>query len=175
MAKQDPQYISLKEAEQYCPYSADYLKLRARKGKLKALKFGRRWVTKEGWVKEYAKEMEGYWQERRKKEKPLRVIIAKPEGLEETTERPFSLPGLKPSQINIPSSLSRLAPAVLVALLVFTGVVFGKGSVLPFYRENIKPIIASVYHRAFESSRQLVDGLGKRAGRYASGTKDLSQ
>jgi len=39
-------YISLREAANYCDYSQEYLSLRARQGKLKALKFGRNWVTK---------------------------------------------------------------------------------------------------------------------------------
>ena len=46
-------YISLKEATKYCNYSQDYLKLRARQGKLKAVKIGRNWVTTREWVEEY--------------------------------------------------------------------------------------------------------------------------
>jgi len=47
-------YISLKEATKYCNYSQDYLKLRARQGKLKAVKIGRNWATTREWVEEYA-------------------------------------------------------------------------------------------------------------------------
>jgi hypothetical protein len=46
-------YISLKEATRYCNYSQDYLKLRARQNKLKAVKIGRNWVTTREWVEEY--------------------------------------------------------------------------------------------------------------------------
>jgi len=46
-------YISLKEAAKYCPYSQDYLKLRARQGKLKAIKMGRNWFTTITWLEEY--------------------------------------------------------------------------------------------------------------------------
>lgn len=46
-------YISLKEATKYCSYSADYLKLRARQGKLKSIKMGRNWFTTKEWVEEY--------------------------------------------------------------------------------------------------------------------------
>jgi len=46
-------YISLKEAGKYCPYSADYLKLRARQGKLKAVKMGRNWFTTREWLAVY--------------------------------------------------------------------------------------------------------------------------
>lgn len=46
-------YISLKEASKYCHYSQDYLKLRARQGKLKAVKMGRNWFTTKDWLKKY--------------------------------------------------------------------------------------------------------------------------
>lgn len=46
-------YISLKEAVKYCPYSQDYLKLRARQGKLRAEKMGRNWFTTKEWLQEY--------------------------------------------------------------------------------------------------------------------------
>ena len=51
----EKEYISLKEAEEYSPYSADYLKLRARQGKLRAIKIGKIWVTKREWVEEYVR------------------------------------------------------------------------------------------------------------------------
>jgi hypothetical protein len=46
-------YISLKEASESCTYSQEYLSLRARQGKLKAVKFGRNWVTTKEWLDEY--------------------------------------------------------------------------------------------------------------------------
>lgn len=46
-------YISLREAAKYCSYSQDYLKLRARQGKFKAIKIGRNWVTTKEWLAEY--------------------------------------------------------------------------------------------------------------------------
>jgi uncharacterized membrane protein YraQ (UPF0718 family) len=49
------EYISLKAAQKYCRYSQDYLKLRARQGKLKALKIGRNWVTMKEWVEDYGR------------------------------------------------------------------------------------------------------------------------
>ena len=49
----DTQYISLGKAIKYCNYSQEYLSLRARQGKLKAIKIGRNWVTKKEWIKEY--------------------------------------------------------------------------------------------------------------------------
>ncbi|MCD6569033.1 hypothetical protein J7K70_02780, partial [bacterium] len=49
-----PNYISLKEAAKYSGcYSQDYLRLRARQGKLKAEKIASNWVTKKEWIDEY--------------------------------------------------------------------------------------------------------------------------
>jgi len=47
------QYISLKDAAQFCNYSQEYLSLRARQGKLRATKIGRNWVTTHVWILEY--------------------------------------------------------------------------------------------------------------------------
>ncbi len=46
-------YISLKQIAKDSPYSAEYLGLRARQGKLKAVKIGRDWVTTQEWLGEY--------------------------------------------------------------------------------------------------------------------------
>lgn len=46
-------YISLRDATKYCPYSSDYLKLRARQGKLRAIKMGRNWFTTREWLELY--------------------------------------------------------------------------------------------------------------------------
>lgn len=46
-------YISLKDATRYCAYSQDYLKLRSRQGKLKAVKIGRNWFTTIEWLEKY--------------------------------------------------------------------------------------------------------------------------
>jgi len=50
-------YISLKEATKYCSYSQDYLKLRARQGKLKSIKLGRNWFTTKEWIEEYIRKV----------------------------------------------------------------------------------------------------------------------
>jgi len=53
------QYISLREAMEYCDYSQEYLSLRARQGKLKAIKIGRNWATKKEWVLDYLDNFNG--------------------------------------------------------------------------------------------------------------------
>ena len=58
--KKADNYISLQDATKYCSHSQEYLSLRARQGKLKAEKFGRNWVTKKEWLKEYITRAEEY-------------------------------------------------------------------------------------------------------------------
>jgi len=50
-------YISLKEAANYSGYSQEYLSLRARQRKLKAIKIARNWVTTREWINEYFKKV----------------------------------------------------------------------------------------------------------------------
>lgn len=52
------EYISLSQAAKFCNYSQDYLNLRARQKKLKAVKMGRNWVTTREWLDEYSRQME---------------------------------------------------------------------------------------------------------------------
>ena len=51
-------YMSLAEASQICRYSAKYLNLLARQGKLEAYKEGRNWVTTKESIEKYIKERE---------------------------------------------------------------------------------------------------------------------
>ena len=59
--KNKSEYISLKEATKYCDYSQEYLSLRARQGKLKAVKIGRNWVTKKEWIEQYLNSPNSYY------------------------------------------------------------------------------------------------------------------
>ena len=55
------EYISLKDAADYSgTYSQDYLSLRARQGKFKAIKMGRNWVTTKAWVDSYLQHIQEY-------------------------------------------------------------------------------------------------------------------
>jgi len=59
--KIDPiEYISLKDASKLCSYSQDYLSLRARQGKLKAVKIGRNWMTTKEWLNQYINKVNDY-------------------------------------------------------------------------------------------------------------------
>jgi len=53
------EYISLTEASKLCAYSQEYLSLRARQKKLKAVKMGRNWVTTQQWLEEYVRQAKG--------------------------------------------------------------------------------------------------------------------
>jgi len=56
-----PGYISLKEGAKYSGcYSPGYLSLRARQGKLKAVKIASNWVTTKEWLDEYLIKVENY-------------------------------------------------------------------------------------------------------------------
>jgi len=52
-AKEHQNYISLTEAAKLSPYTQEYLSLRARQKKLKAIKIGRNWVTTKQWLDDY--------------------------------------------------------------------------------------------------------------------------
>jgi hypothetical protein len=58
--KKSNNYISLRDAAKHCSYSQEYLSLRARQGKLKAIKIGRNWATKKDWLKKYLSGIEKY-------------------------------------------------------------------------------------------------------------------
>ena len=54
--------ISITEAALESPYSPEYLSLRARQGKLRAVKIGRNWLTTHEAVFEYLKNQESNYQ-----------------------------------------------------------------------------------------------------------------
>jgi hypothetical protein len=51
-------YISLADAAEQSPYTQEYLSLRARQGKLRAVKQGRNWVTTQAWLDEYINQVD---------------------------------------------------------------------------------------------------------------------
>jgi hypothetical protein len=52
--------ISLEAATKFCNYSQEYLSLRARRKKLRAVKIGRAWMTTKEWIEEYLKKVDEY-------------------------------------------------------------------------------------------------------------------
>ena len=57
-------YISLIEASKLSPYSQEYLSLRARQGKLRAVKVGRNWMTTKEWLNDYVSQVKRFKQEK---------------------------------------------------------------------------------------------------------------
>lgn len=62
-------YISLRQATKLCDHSQDYLNLLVRKGRLRAVKMGRNWVTTKEWLQNYLDRVEG------KKSKKVKSVI----------------------------------------------------------------------------------------------------
>ncbi len=58
------EYLSLSKVAESCNYSQEYLSLRARQGKLRAVKIDKNWFTTEDWLKEYIDNVNSYVTER---------------------------------------------------------------------------------------------------------------
>ncbi|MCD6429133.1 helix-turn-helix domain-containing protein, partial [bacterium] len=112
-------FISLKEAAKICPYSYDYLRLRARQGRLKAIKIAGKWLTKKEWLDEYIQRAE-LWKQKRNKtqitKKQKQEIQAQPQ-----SQTQVPTPFLKPSpSLPTPQPSLSLKPLLLsVFLLLF--------------------------------------------------------
>lgn len=148
-------YISLQEATKYCNYSQEYLSLRARWGKLKAVKIGRNWVTKKEWVEKYEVSIEDYNRKVKRIEKVKKEILP-PENLPigEFEFRPIIQPlepsGFRPVEkirkaasllklrdIRISSTGLRFAFAftLVLVLIIITGV---------FFKASLKDVLKQV-------------------------------
>ncbi|OGE73702.1 MAG: hypothetical protein A3I07_02015 [Candidatus Doudnabacteria bacterium RIFCSPLOWO2_02_FULL_42_9] len=60
----DLELLSLKDASSLSPYSADYLNLLARKGKIRARKIGRDWVITKSDLFDYLQKQKAYYENR---------------------------------------------------------------------------------------------------------------
>ena len=68
--------ISLTQAEEITGYAEDYLSWLARRGKLKAVKIGRNWLTTRAAVENYKKANEGphrHFKHSKRRKKPLNI------------------------------------------------------------------------------------------------------
>ncbi len=120
-------YISLVKATKYCYYSQEYLSLRARQRKLKAIKIGRNWVTKKEWVEEYLKKVEEY-----KNNLKTKKFVQPPENL---PVEPLGQYGFRLREF-FKIRQPRFALIVgLVFVLLTAGVIFGKESFVNVYRD----------------------------------------
>ena len=139
-SKQD--YLTLFEAAKLCPYSEAYLRLRARQGKLKSIKIGKKWMTTKDWVNDYVIRAQEWNEKTAAKRIKKDLIIPKPEvecSMPNIVALPagsYALPQIEfapvaqlpavsvpqaPKTINYgnPQFLFVLGSSVLVALLLF--------------------------------------------------------
>ena len=121
--KKSLEYLSLQEATKYCHYSQEYLSLRARQGKLKAMKFGRNWVTKKEWLEEYLSKIGDYNNLR------VKEAIGPPKNLPIEARRYFDISKCREIISHLRGGPIRFAYlAALAFILLSAGVVFGKDS-----------------------------------------------
>ncbi|MBI2113247.1 MAG: hypothetical protein HYT50_01540 [Candidatus Wildermuthbacteria bacterium] len=118
MVTLEEQYISLQDASKNCAYSQEYLSLRARQGKLRALKVKRNWVTTKEWLQEYIARSEEF------KQQAKRSIMKE-------TAPPLTLPTedmirVQEALANPEMSLPRLAFISLVPMLLLAGLAIGQ-------------------------------------------------
>jgi len=117
-------YISLQGATEYCSYTQEYLSLRARQGKLKAVKIGRNWLTKKEWVKEYIERVEEYNNNLKANNLKEKKLVPPPKNL--------------PVEEIARVTPVQLRPALVIALvfvLLIAGVVSGKESLRNVYQD----------------------------------------
>jgi len=155
MDKQDiKDYITLQEATQYCQYSQEYLSLRARSGKLKAVKFGRNWTTKKEWLNEYlatVEEYKEYVEECRIKKETKNSGVEIIQAIKKEIPAPENLPveelgffgKIKEAIFNFPSpeffgnGLRFGFSACFASVLIIAGCVFGNSSLTNvFFQAN---------------------------------------
>jgi len=82
-------YISLIEASKLCSYSEPYLRLRARQGKLKSIKLGKKWMTTPAWLDDYAARVQEWRElsEAKKNNQPAATLVSAPLELSGNLER----------------------------------------------------------------------------------------
>jgi len=90
---QNQNYISLLDAAKRCSYSEPYLRLRARQGKLKSIKLGKKWVTTAAWLDDYERRVQA-WREaaEAKKETNAAAFVAAPDQISQVLEPAIDMP-----------------------------------------------------------------------------------
>jgi len=147
-------YVSLQEATEYCSYSQEYLSLRARQGKLKAVKFGRNWVTKKEWLEEYLEKVEEY-------NNTL------------TAQKVVAPPGNLP--IEEPASLVRFGFIVaLVFVLLVAGCVFGKTSFQNVF-ETANPYVIEISQASDLAAKEIFEDTKNSYAQIPSLTQEFNE
>ncbi|XOB41124.1 MAG: hypothetical protein ACKKMW_00005 [Candidatus Nealsonbacteria bacterium] len=135
--KQPSNYISLKQAAEYCDYSHDYLSLRARQGKLKAVKLANNWMTKKKWLDRYLKK-----HQKKVKQKVIKTEVVKILPPPDNLPVEEFQPGVKVFRsISITRMLRTGVVSVLIAGLLISGALAGKG----FFSNTLMPHLAQTH------------------------------
>ena len=119
-------YISLAGAAKLCSYSEPYLRLRARQGKLKSIKLGKKWMTTRAWLDDYQQQV-GDWRAAAEKKKTATGKAAPPPELAEVIfshQPPMPLPPFYRAGFCTAENVSFAPPKRRLAG-------FGAGQILP--------------------------------------------
>ena len=131
------QYISLKEAAKTSSYSQEYLSLRARQGKLRAIKIGRNWTTTQEWLDEYIAKVE----DATRRDLYLETkVVSPPENLPTKKEE---IPVLfRPKKASFFPSVRVGFAVATILLFVFGGAAYGKDGVYELVENANKAVQA---------------------------------
>lgn len=130
-------YISLNKAAEYSGcYSQEYLSLRARQGKLKAIKIARNWLTKKEWIDEYVEKVNNNYKNRAS---DIRKIQKKEI--------------IKPTLIQPVSPRAIAVVVALVFVLVSVGTLFA----YPYF----SPVLKSVANPIKDGAIEVVSDIGE--------------
>lgn len=153
-------FLTLFEAAKLCPYSEAYLRLRARQGKLKSIKIGKKWMTTKDWVNDYVMKSQKWNDKVAAKRVAKEASIAKPGKMDflapnilAQPAKSYSLPRIEftltnlpaisapqpPGSINYanPQFLFVLGSSAMLVLLLFVWMTVGlKGGLVPDMRQN---------------------------------------
>jgi len=110
--KQNQNYISLLDAAKRCSYSEPYLRLRARQGKLKSIKLGKKWVTTAAWLDDYDRRIQAWRQaaEAKKKTNAAAFVVA-PDQISQVLEPAIDPPS---EQDDLEAAPSSIPPTIAV-------------------------------------------------------------
>jgi len=152
MLEEESVFISLKEATQFCNYSQEYLSLRARQGKLKAIKFGKNWVIKKEWLEEYLQKIEEY--SRNLDNKKTFKETFPPENLPTEPERLIS-----PVSVGI-------VFLVVLALSLTTAIIFYSKETFQNVYRNTTPLVVEFNENFNKGASGLSHNFAKEASSY---------
>lgn len=139
--EKESEFISLQEATKYCHYSQEYLSLRARQGKLKAIKFGRNWVIKKEWLTEYLEKIKENNEKINRTHKEAVCVSIKIKK-QKFVAPPENLP-LAPTPIMLQWKYGFLIG--LGVVLLISGFVFGKEFFYPVAIKGYENMVSHAY------------------------------